>query len=263
MPSTPWPWPMSILGSPRGKRPAAARVVPAPTVRSRPPVELQRPEPAGARVGRTSGLRDRRVAGHGILASGIIPEAATRWRPTPASPFGPQRAGRPFGGEDDEAKGKKADAEDGPEAIRSPASTSTGSPTGYPVPRQGARCSAAARREGRGVLDPSAGGGVLGDEAASPQDDAGPRTELERFDLSSKLRVEELSPRGATCFSVTGDGRRAVLYDRRHARASSRPTTRPRAGRTDDTNITVDLSRVAARSTRSPSGGRATPRPAG
>lgn len=82
--------------------------------------------------------------------------------------------------------------------------------------------------------------GVLGATRATP-DDPGPQTALERYDLVQQ-RIEELAP-DATSFSVSGDGKRVLLYT--DGKLKVVPSDR-RASRDEesDSNITVDLSRV-------------------
>ncbi|MFD8597446.1 PDZ domain-containing protein [Kitasatospora sp. NPDC059646] len=124
------------------------------------------------------------------------------------SPFGPQRAGRPVGGEDDEAKdGDKS--ESAVPTTRVDLEGLADRIVPFPV-RAGQFGALRAAKDGvlwsRVPLS-----GELGDSAASLDDDpAG--TVLERYDLK-KRRVEELLT-GVDTFAVSGDGARlAVLED--------------------------------------------------
>ncbi|WP_329494927.1 PDZ domain-containing protein [Kitasatospora herbaricolor] len=169
--------------------------------------------------------------------NGCRPYLITLAADTP-SPFGPQRAGRPFGGEDDEAKGKKADAEDGSDTTPVTRVDLDGiADRIIPFPVEGGRFGSL-RAAKDGVLWtrlPLVG--ELGDEAASLEDER-PRPVLERFDFK-KLRAEELVT-GLDSFSVTGDGGRLAVLDEGQLRIV--PADHKAAGEDDETD--VDLSRL-------------------
>ncbi|MCX5213019.1 PDZ domain-containing protein [Kitasatospora sp. NBC_00240] len=169
--------------------------------------------------------------------NGCRPYLITLAADTP-SPFGPQRAGRPFGGEDDDAKGKKADAEDGSDTTPVTRVDLDGiADRIIPFPVEGGRFGSL-RAAKDGVLWtrlPLLG--ELGDEAASLEDER-PRPVLERFDFK-KLRAEELVA-GLDSFSVTGDGGRLAVLDEGQLRIV--PADHKAAGEDDETD--VDLSRL-------------------
>ncbi|KDN85472.1 S41 family peptidase [Kitasatospora cheerisanensis] len=124
------------------------------------------------------------------------------------SPFGPQRAGRPVGGEDEETK----DGDKNESAVPSTRVDLEGlADRIVPFPVRAGQFGAL-RAAKDGVLWSRVPlSGELGDSAASLDDDpAG--TVLERYDLK-KRRVEELLT-GVDTFAVSGDGARlAVLED--------------------------------------------------
>ncbi|MGI5399001.1 S41 family peptidase [Streptomyces sp. CA-135486] len=168
------------------------------------------------------------------FVGGCRPHLITLAATTP-SPFGPQRHGRAFDADKDKDGGQ--DAED---AAVTRIDLDGLADRIVPFPVEAARYSTLrAAKDGLLWLRHPVRG-VLGATRATP-DDPGPRTELERFDLVQQ-RVEELSS-DATSFSVSGDGKRVLLYTDGTLKVV--PSDR-RASRDEDsdTNITVDLSRV-------------------
>ncbi|MGW6918759.1 S41 family peptidase [Kitasatospora sp. NPDC054939] len=170
--------------------------------------------------------------------NGCRPYLITLAADTP-SPFGPLRAGRPVGGEDDEPKGKKADGEEA--ATDSPPTTRVDldgiADRIVPFPVEGGRF---------GTLKAAKDGvlwtrlpllGELGDEAASLEDER-PRPTLERFDFR-KRRAEELVD-GLDAFAVSGDGSRLAVLDEGSLRIV--PADHKAVG--EDDEIDVDLSRL-------------------
>ncbi|WP_405808334.1 PDZ domain-containing protein [Streptomyces sp. NBC_00210] len=168
------------------------------------------------------------------FVGGCRPHLITLAATTP-SPFGPQRHGRAFDADKDKDGGQ--DAED---VAVTRIDLDGLADRIVPFPVEAARYSTLrAAKDGLLWLRHPVRG-VLGATRATP-DDPGPRTELERFDLVQQ-RVEELSS-DATSFSVSGDGKRVLLYTDGTLKVV--PSDR-RASRDEDsdTNITVDLSRV-------------------
>ncbi|BAJ28378.1 MULTISPECIES: S41 family peptidase [Kitasatospora] len=137
---------------------------------------------------------------------GTRPYLLTLAADTP-SPFGPRRAGRPVGGEEDDAKDGEKEAAAVP-VTRVDLEGLADRIVPFPV------------EAGRfGVLRAAKDGvlwtrypfsGELGDSAAS-LDDEPARTALERFDLG-KRRAEELLS-GVDAFAVSGDGARLAVLD--------------------------------------------------
>ncbi|MFK4222641.1 S41 family peptidase [Streptomyces sp. NPDC019890] len=168
------------------------------------------------------------------FVGGCRPHLITLAATTP-SPFGPQRHGRAFDADKDKDGGQ--DAED---VAVTRIDLDGLADQIVPFPVEAARYSTLrAAKDGLLWLRHPVRG-VLGATRATP-DDPGPRTELERFDLVQQ-RVEELSA-DATSYSVSGDGKRVLLYTDGTLKVV--PSDR-RASRDEDsdTNITVDLSRV-------------------
>lgn len=168
------------------------------------------------------------------FVGGCRPHLITLAATTP-SPFGPQRHGRAFDADKDKDGGQ--DAED---VAVTRIDLDGLADRIVPFPVEAARYSTLrAAKDGLLWLRHPVRG-VLGATRATP-DDPGPRTELERFDLVQQ-RVEELSS-DATSYSVSGDGKRVLLYTDGTLKVV--PSDR-RASRDEDsdTNITVDLSRV-------------------
>ncbi|MFI6443595.1 PDZ domain-containing protein [Kitasatospora sp. NPDC050543] len=169
--------------------------------------------------------------------NGCRPYLITLAADTP-SPFGPQRAGRPYGEEDDETRGRKADAE---ESADTPPVTRVDldgiADRIIPFPVEGGRFGSL-RAAKDGVLWtrlPLLG--ELGDDAASLEDER-PRPTLERFDFK-KLRAEELVS-GLDAYKVSGDGTRLAVLDEGQLRIL--PADHKAAGEDDETD--VDLARL-------------------
>ncbi|MFB7663842.1 PDZ domain-containing protein [Kitasatospora sp. NPDC056138] len=168
--------------------------------------------------------------------TGTRPFLITLAADTP-SPFGPQRAGRPAGVEEEPGAAGKAGSEEGAE----PAPVTRVDLEGIadrivPFPVEGGSFgSLRAARDG--VLwtrQPLLGS--LGDTAASLED-VQPRAALERFDFR-KLRTERLVAE-VDGFTVSGDGTRAAVFDQGGLRIV--PADR-KAG--EDEDLAVDLDRV-------------------
>ncbi|MFJ6772594.1 PDZ domain-containing protein, partial [Kitasatospora sp. NPDC091257] len=169
--------------------------------------------------------------------NGCRPYLVTLAADTP-SPFGPQRAGRPLGGEEDEPKARKADGE---EAAADAAPVTRVDLDGIadrivPFPVEGGRFEDLAAAKDGVLWTRAPLMGELGDEAASLDDDR-PRPVLERFDLR-KRRVEQLV-HGLDDFSVSADGTRAAVLDEGELRVV--PADH-KGG--DDEETTVDLARL-------------------
>ncbi|MFF2749579.1 PDZ domain-containing protein [Kitasatospora sp. NPDC058048] len=169
--------------------------------------------------------------------NGCRPYLVTLAADTP-SPFGPQRAGRPLGGEEDEPKARKADGE---EAAADAAPVTRVDLDGIadrivPFPVEGGRFEDLAAAKDGVLWTRAPLMGELGDEAASLDDDR-PRPVLERFDLR-KRRVEQLV-HGLDGFSVSADGTRAAVLDEGELRVV--PADH-KGG--DDEETTVDLARL-------------------
>nr|WP_223244682.1 S41 family peptidase [Streptomyces sp. CBMA156] len=169
--------------------------------------------------------------------NGCRPYLVTLAADTP-SPFGPQRAGRPLGGEEDEPKARKADGE---EAAADAAPVTRVDLDGIadriiPFPVEGGRFEELAAAKDGVLWTRAPLMGELGDEAASLDDDR-PRPVLERFDLR-KRRVEQLV-HGLDGFAVSGDGTRAAVLDEGELRVV--PADH-KGG--DEEETTVDLARL-------------------
>ncbi|ROR44433.1 S41 family peptidase [Kitasatospora cineracea] len=161
---------------------------------------------------------------------GTRPYLLTLAADTP-SPFGPQRGGRPAGGEEEDAKEGEKDAVPGTRVDLEGLADRI-----VPFPVEAGRF---------GVLRAAKDGvlwtrypfsGELGDSAAS-LDDEPARTALERFDLR-KRRAEELLS-GVDAFAVSGDGARLAVLDGGALRIV--PADQ-KAG--EDEEVDVDLDRV-------------------
>ncbi|MFD9128205.1 S41 family peptidase [Kitasatospora sp. NPDC059571] len=172
--------------------------------------------------------------------TGCRPYLITLAADTP-SPFGPQRAGRPAGGEDDDAKAAGKDAKEAGESADAAPEPTRVDLEGIadrilPFPVEGGSF---------GSLHAAKDGvlwtrlpllGELGDSAASLEDDHA-RPVLERFDFG-KRRAEELV--GALDgWAVSGDGSRLAVLDDTRLRIV--PADR-KAGEDDD--LDVDLGRI-------------------
>lgn len=170
---------------------------------------------------------------------------------TTPSPFGPQRQGRPYDGDDDAPGGAGEDDKprdkpegegkgDGPRVPPTTVDTVGLADRIVPFPVEAARYSGLRAAKG-GVLwlrHPLTG--VLGSGLATPEAQP-PGTALERYDLA-QLRLEEIAD-DADGFAVTGDGTKVLL------RTSGRLRVVPadsKADSDDDSGsaVTVDLSRV-------------------
>ncbi|MEU3496669.1 PDZ domain-containing protein [Kitasatospora cineracea] len=161
---------------------------------------------------------------------GTRPYLLTLAADTP-SPFGPQRGGRPAGGEEEDVKEGEKDAVPGTRVDLEGLADRI-----VPFPVEAGRF---------GVLRAAKDGvlwtrypfsGELGDSAAS-LDDEPARTALERFDLR-KRRAEELLS-GVDAFAVSGDGARLAVLDGGALRIV--PADQ-KAG--EDEEVDVDLDRV-------------------
>ncbi|MER6300192.1 PDZ domain-containing protein [Kitasatospora sp. NPDC001539] len=173
--------------------------------------------------------------------NGCRPYLITLAADTP-SPFGPQRAGRPLGGEEDEPGGRAADGraegEGGAEAVPVTRVDLDGiADRIVPFPVEGGRFHALSAAKDGVLWTRAPLLGELGDEAAS-LDDERPRPVLERFDLR-KRRVEQLV-HGVDGFAVSGDGTRVAVLDEGELRIV--PADRRAGGEDDET--TVDLARL-------------------
>lgn len=153
---------------------------------------------------------------------------------TTASPFGPQRHGRPFG---------TPDKDETPDSEGTPATRIDLDGLAdriVPLPVEAARYSNL-RAAKDGVLwlrHPVRG--VLGASRATP-DAPDPKTELERYDLAQQ-RLEHLAA-DADHFEVSSDGKRVLLWT--DGRLKVVPADRRAPDDEDsDANITVDLGRI-------------------
>ncbi|GAA4998048.1 S41 family peptidase [Kitasatospora paranensis] len=172
--------------------------------------------------------------------TGCRPYLITLAADTP-SPFGPQRAGRPAAGEDDDARPAGKDAKDAADTADAAPEPTRVDLEGIadrilPFPVEGGSFGAL-RAAKDGVLwtrVPLLG--ELGDNAASLEDDH-PRPALERFDFA-KRRAEELVA-AVDGWAVSGDGARLAVLDGPRLRIV--PADR-KAGEDDD--LDVDLARL-------------------
>ncbi|MHA4813994.1 S41 family peptidase [Streptomyces aculeolatus] len=156
------------------------------------------------------------------------------------SPFGPQRHGRaPERGTSDDGDDAGSGSGDTPPVTRIDLDGLADRILPFPV--EAARYSTLRAAEGGLLWLTHPLRGVLGTDAAGPDDD-GPTSRLERYDLG-KQRVEELAD-DAEGFTVTGDGTRILL--RTDGKLKVVPADR-KASHVDDgdgDNVTVDLTRV-------------------
>lgn len=169
---------------------------------------------------------------------GCRPYLVTLAADTP-SPFGPQRSGRPLGGEEDEQRARKADGEEGAAEAAPVTRVDLDGIADriVPFPVEGGRFGRL-RAARDGVLwTRSPLLGELGDDAASLEDQR-PRPVLERFDLK-KRRVEQLV-HGLDDFTVSGDGTRVAVLDEGELRIV--PADHKAGGEDDET--AVDLTRL-------------------
>jgi len=162
----------------------------------------------------------------------LVPLAAE----TP-SPFGPLPGGRPLG-QDPADKDKDKDTDDSPERteVSVDADGISGRVVGVPVVE--ARYSSLRAVKGglAWLREPVAG--VLGEGAASPEDDT-PRPVLERFDLR-KREVDELVGE-LDWFDVSGDGTRLVVKDQDELQILP---SEHKEDHGSSESVTVDLSRA-------------------
>ncbi|MFF3398314.1 S41 family peptidase [Streptomyces sp. NPDC002659] len=168
---------------------------------------------------------------------GCRPHLITLAATTP-SPFGPQRHGRAFETDKDKDQGRQDGEDGGVPVTRIDLEGLADRIVPFPVEAASYSTLRAAKDGLLWLSHPLRG--VLGATRATP-DDPGPQTALERYDLVQQ-RIEELAP-DATSFSVSGDGKRVLLYT--DGKLKVVPSDR-RASRDEesDSNITVDLSRV-------------------
>ncbi|WP_371496973.1 PDZ domain-containing protein [Kitasatospora sp. NBC_00374] len=175
--------------------------------------------------------------------TGTRPYLLTLAADTP-SPFGPQRAGRPIGGESEDAKGAKAgaegkDAEKGEDAAPVTRVDLEGiADRIIPFPVEGGQFGSLHATKDGVVWTRVPLVGELGDNAASLED-VHPRPALERFDFA-KRRAEELVA-GVDGYAVSGDGSRLAVQDEGRLRVLPADS---KAGEDDD--LDVDLARVRA-----------------
>ncbi|MDH6125215.1 S41 family peptidase [Kitasatospora sp. GP82] len=165
--------------------------------------------------------------------TGCRPYLITLAADTP-SPFGPQRAGRAVGGEEESKQDGAKDGEDSVPVTRVDLEGIAGRIIPFPV-EGGSFGSLQAAKDGvlwtRLPLL-----GQLGDTAASLEDEQ-PRAVLERFDFK-KLRTEQLVAE-LDGFAVSGDGNRVAVLDQGGLRTV--PADH-KAG--DDEDLDVDLDRI-------------------
>ncbi|AUG77158.1 peptidase S41 [Kitasatospora sp. MMS16-BH015] len=168
--------------------------------------------------------------------TGCRPYLITLAADTP-SPFGPQRAGRPVG---DEEEPKKEVKEGEEEAAEAPPATRVDlegiADRIIPFPVEGGRFGQLLAAKDAVLWTRLPLVGELGDGAASLEDEQ-PRASLERYDLK-KLKVEELVAE-LDDFAVSGDGQRLTVYD--HGALRSLPAGH-KAG--EEEEIEVDLARL-------------------
>lgn len=172
--------------------------------------------------------------------AGCRPHLITLAAATP-SPFGPQRHGRPVGGQDRdaEADGSGQENEESSSAPATRVDLDGLADRIVPFPVRADRYSTLSTAKD-GVLwlcHPLQG--VLGVSRATLDADP-PTTSLERYDLSS-LRLDELAG-DVDGYAVTGDGGRLLLIDGGKLRLV--PSDRKAPDDDSDDNVGVDLSRV-------------------
>ncbi|WP_457029856.1 S41 family peptidase [Kitasatospora sp. P5_F3] len=169
--------------------------------------------------------------------TGARPFLITLAADTP-SPFGPQRAGRSLGSEDEEPKKKDEEAAEEPTVPETRVDLDGIADRIIPFPVEGGQFGSL-RAAKDGVLwtrHPLFG--MLGDNAASLEDEH-PRPALERFDF--KKRKAEQLVEALDDFRVSGDGSRIAVIDEGGLRIL--PADH-KAG--DDDDLTVDLDRIRA-----------------
>ncbi|MGA4848790.1 S41 family peptidase [Streptomyces sp. G5(2025)] len=155
---------------------------------------------------------------------------------TTPSPFGPQRHGRPFEGQD--SPGAETPDSEGAPVTRVDFDGLADRIVAFPVEAARYTTLRAAKDGLLWLRHPVRG--VLGASRATPSDPE-PHTELERYDLAQR-RVEELAA-DADHFAVTGDGKRALLWT--DGKLKVVPSDRRASGDEDsDSNISVDLTRI-------------------
>ncbi|AZM53180.1 peptidase S41 [Streptomyces sp. WAC 01529] len=155
---------------------------------------------------------------------------------TTPSPFGPQRHGRPFEGQD--SPGAETPDSEGAPVTRIDFDGLADRIVPFPVEAARYTTLRAAKDGLLWLRHPVRG--VLGASRATPSDPE-PHTELERYDFVQR-RVEELAA-DADHFAVTGDGKRVLLWT--DGKLKVVPSDRRASGDEDsDSNITVDLSRI-------------------
>ncbi|MFJ1756875.1 PDZ domain-containing protein [Kitasatospora sp. NPDC088134] len=150
------------------------------------------------------------------------------------SPFGPQRAGRPAGGEEDEAK----DGDKGESAPTTRVDLEGLADRIVPFPVEAGRFGELHAAKDAVLWTRLPFSGELGDTAAS-LDDEPARTGLERYDLK-KRRAEELLS-GVDTFHVSGDGTRLAVLDGGTLRIVP---SEQRAGEDEVTDVDLDRVRV-------------------
>ncbi|MCX3058488.1 S41 family peptidase [Streptomyces beihaiensis] len=169
------------------------------------------------------------------FVGGVRPHLITLAATTP-SPFGPQRHGRPF----DAPENPAAETPDSEGAPATRVDLDGLADRIVPFPVEAARYSTL-RAAKDGVLwlrHPVQG--VLGDSRAD-QDDPEPTTSLERYDFPQR-HIEEIGS-DADHFEVSGDGKRVLLWTGEKLKVV--PSDRRPAHDDGDTNVTVDLGRIA------------------
>ncbi|MGW7466719.1 S41 family peptidase [Streptomyces xantholiticus] len=157
---------------------------------------------------------------------------------TTPSPFGPQRHGRAFDSDKDNAQDQDENAEP---VTRIDLDGLADRIVPFPVEAASYSTLRAAKDGLLWLRHPLRG--VLGATRATP-DDPEPRTTLERYDLGQQ-RVEELSS-DASYFRVSGDGKRVLLYTGGKLKVvpSDREVSHDDSDGDGGASITVDLSRV-------------------
>ncbi|MEU0082829.1 S41 family peptidase [Streptomyces sp. NPDC006274] len=169
------------------------------------------------------------------FVGGCRPHLITLAATTP-SPFGPQRHGRAFDSDKD-------NAQDGDESAESVTRIDLDGLADRIVPFPVEAASYSTLRAAKdGLLwlrHPLRG--VLGATRATPEDPE-PKTTLERYDLGQQ-RVEELSS-DASYFRVSGDGKRALLHTGGKLKVVPSDREASHDDGDDAASVTVDLSRV-------------------
>ncbi|MFH8564088.1 S41 family peptidase [Streptomyces sp. NPDC017988] len=169
------------------------------------------------------------------FVGGSRPHLLTLAAATP-SPFGPQRHGRPFEGQD--SPGAETPDSEGAPVTRVDFDGLADRIVAFPVEAARYTTLRAAKDGLLWLRHPVRG--VLGASRATPSDPE-PHTELERYDFAQR-RVEELAS-DADHFAVTGDGKRVLLWT--DGKLKVVPSDRRASGDEDsDSNISVDLTRI-------------------